>query len=72
MLDHLCWNPSCVRPSHLSPVTHLENISEERKMPWKKVAKRRVILDRGGKFIKIFVSVYEMEKPLALASDSVL
>jgi hypothetical protein len=24
-LDHLCRNPSCVRPSHLEPVTHAEN-----------------------------------------------
>lgn len=26
-LDHLCYNPSCVRPSHLEPVTHDENIA---------------------------------------------
>lgn len=26
-LDHLCRNTSCVRPSHLEPVTHQENIS---------------------------------------------
>ena len=25
-LDHLCRNPSCVRPDHLEPVTHLENV----------------------------------------------
>ena len=25
-LDHLCCNPSCVRPDHLDPVTHHENI----------------------------------------------
>lgn len=24
-LDHLCRNPSCVRPDHLEPVTHQEN-----------------------------------------------
>ncbi len=24
-LDHLCGVPSCVRPSHLEPVTHREN-----------------------------------------------
>lgn len=26
-LDHLCRNPSCVRPSHLEPVTHHENMA---------------------------------------------
>jgi hypothetical protein len=25
-LDHLCRNPSCVRPDHLEPVTHAENL----------------------------------------------
>lgn len=25
-LDHLCRNPRCVRPSHLEPVTHQENM----------------------------------------------
>ena len=25
-LDHLCRNPACVRPSHLEPVTHRENV----------------------------------------------
>jgi hypothetical protein len=25
-LDHLCRNPACVRPDHLEPVTHAENI----------------------------------------------
>lgn len=25
-LDHLCKNPGCVRPSHLQPVTHQENV----------------------------------------------
>lgn len=24
-LDHLCWNTSCVRPSHLEPVTRKQN-----------------------------------------------
>jgi hypothetical protein len=30
-LDHLCRSPSCVRPSHLEPVTHLENVRRGRK-----------------------------------------
>ena len=25
-LDHLCRNPRCVRPDHLEPVTHRENL----------------------------------------------
>ena len=25
-IDHLCSNPSCVRPTHLEPVTHAENM----------------------------------------------
>lgn len=25
-IDHLCRTPACVRPSHLEPVTHAENI----------------------------------------------
>ncbi|WP_433705830.1 HNH endonuclease signature motif containing protein [Paraburkholderia sacchari] len=25
-LDHLCRNPACVRPDHLEPVTHQENV----------------------------------------------
>lgn len=25
-LDHLCRNPSCVRPDHLEPVTHRTNV----------------------------------------------
>lgn len=25
-LDHLCRNPKCVRPDHLEPVTHRENM----------------------------------------------
>lgn len=26
VIDHLCRNPACVNPSHLEPVTHLENV----------------------------------------------
>ena len=29
-LDHLCRNPSCVRPDHLEPVTHAENMRRGR------------------------------------------
>lgn len=27
VLDHLCSNPACVRPSHLEPVTQKENVA---------------------------------------------
>lgn len=30
-IDHLCRNPRCVRPSHLEPVTHAENMRRARK-----------------------------------------
>lgn len=35
-LDHLCSTPPCVRPSHLEPVTHAENIRRaiERRGTW--------------------------------------
>lgn len=26
VVDHLCWNPSCVNPDHLEPVTNKENL----------------------------------------------
>lgn len=29
-LDHLCENTSCIRPSHLEPVTHVENMLRRR------------------------------------------
>jgi HNH endonuclease len=29
-LDHLCWNPWCVFPEHLEPVTHAENTRRRR------------------------------------------
>jgi len=29
-LDHLCRNTSCVKPSHLEPVTHAENVRRGR------------------------------------------
>ena len=31
IIDHLCRNPSCVRPSHLEPVTYAENVERGRK-----------------------------------------
>lgn len=29
-VDHLCRNPRCVKPSHLEPVTHAENVRRGR------------------------------------------
>lgn len=38
-LDHLCRQPSCIRPEHLEPVTHAENIrrSALAKLDWETV-----------------------------------
>lgn len=33
-LDHLCRVPRCVRPSHLEPVTHQENMARSLTAPW--------------------------------------
>lgn len=34
VLDHLCREPRCVRPSHLEPVTHRENLARGRRGGW--------------------------------------
>jgi hypothetical protein len=31
VLDHLCRVPLCIRPDHLEPVTHLENVRRGKK-----------------------------------------
>lgn len=38
-IDHLCKQPSCIRPEHLEPVTHAENIrrSSLAKLTWVQV-----------------------------------
>lgn len=33
-LDHLCRTPACVRPDHLEPVTHAENVRRGRGGDW--------------------------------------
>lgn len=33
-IDHLCRNHSCVRPEHLEPVTHVENLARSPVMNW--------------------------------------
>lgn len=37
-IDHLCCQPSCVRPEHLEPVTHAENLRRQSKLNWDAVA----------------------------------
>ena len=32
-LDHLCHNPPCVRPGHVEPVSHRDNVVRGRKNP---------------------------------------
>jgi hypothetical protein len=33
-IDHLCRVPSCVRPTHLEPITHRENVIVRGRGPW--------------------------------------
>jgi hypothetical protein len=32
-LDHICWNPGCVRPDHLRPVTPKQNHENRKGVP---------------------------------------
>lgn len=45
-LDHLCSNRRCVRPSHLDPVTHRENIVRSL-ITTPGINARKVLCDRG-------------------------
>lgn len=52
-LDHLCGVPPCIRPSHLEPVTHIENVrraqaTRTRKLTPEDVAEIRVLYEAGG------------------------
>jgi len=44
-LDHLCSNPACVRPDHLEPVTHVENLRRGRGT---KLTQEQVVEIRGS------------------------
>ena len=39
-LDHLCRNPSCVRPSHLEPVTHKVNMLRGKNVATENIKKK--------------------------------
>lgn len=47
-LDHLCRNRSCVRPSHLEPVTKLVNIARGESLPAQNA--RKTHCKRGHEF----------------------
>lgn len=46
-LDHKCRNRSCVRPDHLEPVTHAENLQRASKLSPASVAAMRAACDAG-------------------------
>lgn len=41
-LDHQCWNAACVNPAHLKPVTHKQNVENQRPGGWGKLGIRGV------------------------------
>lgn len=55
-LDHLCKNPPCVRPEHLDPVSHAENIrrSPLAKLTWEIVEEIRSSPLSGRKAAEVF------------------
>lgn len=56
-LDHLCRNPTCVRPDHLEAVTHAENIRR---------SARAKLTQEKADMIRVLRAEGESEKNLAL------
>jgi len=54
-LDHLCRNHSCVRPSHLEPVTHIVNLRRGAATKLTEFAVRevRVLLEQGLSYARV-------------------
>ena len=50
-LDHLCMNKSCVRPDHLEPVTHKENMRR-----WQTQRAARTHCERGHEWTEDNIS----------------
>ena len=47
-LDHLCRVPACVRPTHLEPVTHAENLRRGLHRWARDEAEEQGLFDPGG------------------------
>jgi hypothetical protein len=64
-LDHLCENKACVRPSHLQPVTHTENVQRGgcAKLGWEKIREIRDRFAAGGVLQRELAVEYGVNQP---------